>query len=84
MASNGDIVLDQDEYIATLRPIVHPELTSIVLCHLSESNNLPHIAESEVLMEICDNFKGSLSISKQEGPEFSNWIGQIDSERISA
>ena len=27
MTSNHDIVCDQDEYIKTLRPIVHPELT---------------------------------------------------------
>ena len=74
--------LSNSQTAYALNEIVHPELTSIVLCHLSESNNLPHIAESEVLMEICDNFKGSLSISKQEGPEFSNWIGQIDSEKI--
>ena len=35
-------------------------------------------------MEICDDFNGSLSISKQDGLEFGNWIGQIDSEKISA
>ena len=67
-----------------LQEIVHPDLNSIVLCHLSESNNLPHIAESEVLMGICDTFNGSLSISKQEGPDFSNWIGQSNPERIVA
>ena len=27
MTSNHDIVCDQDEYIKTLRPIVHPGLT---------------------------------------------------------
>ena len=74
--------LSNSQTASALSEIVHPELSSIVLCHLSESNNLPHIAESEVLMEICDNFNGSLSISKQDGPEFSNWIGQIDSEKI--
>ena len=67
-----------------LQEIVHPELHSIVLCHLSESNNQPHIAESEVLMGICDSFDGSLSISKQEGPDFSDWIGQSNPERIVA
>lgn len=76
--------LSNSQTASALSKIVHPKLSSIVLCHLSESNNLPHIAESEVLMEICDNFNGSLSISKQDGPEFSNWIGQIDSEKISA
>jgi hypothetical protein len=74
--------LSNSQTAEALREIVHPRLRSIVLCHLSESNNLPHVAESEVLMEICDTFNGSLSISKQDGPEFSNWIGQIDSERI--
>lgn len=73
--------LSNSQTALALREIVNPGLSSIVLCHLSESNNQPHIAESEVLMEICDSFEGSLSISKQEGPEFSNWIGQIDSER---
>ena len=29
-----------------------PNLDSIVLCHLSEKNNAPHLAESEVLMAI--------------------------------
>ena len=76
--------LSNSQTALALSKIVHPKLSSIVLCHLSESNNLPHIAESEVLMEICDDFNGSLSISKQDGPEFSNWIGQIDSEKISA
>tara|TARA_B100000575_G_scaffold1544_1_gene1167 strand:- start:10553 stop:11443 length:891 start_codon:yes stop_codon:yes gene_type:complete len=67
-----------------LQEIVHPGLRSIVLCHLSESNNLPHIAESEVLMGICESFNGSLRISKQDGPEFSNYIGQSDPQRIVA
>ncbi|MFQ3322142.1 MAG: hypothetical protein ACI9O1_001248, partial [Candidatus Thalassarchaeaceae archaeon] len=49
-------------------------LSSIVLCHLSEKNNAPHLAESEVLYHIGDYFDGNLSISKQIGPEFSNFI----------
>ena len=65
-----------------LDEVMHEGLESIVLCHLSESNNMPHIAESEVLMRICDSFSGSLSISKQSGPEFTHWLGQSEPEQI--
>ncbi|MBT3641597.1 MAG: MBL fold metallo-hydrolase [Euryarchaeota archaeon] len=57
-----------------LSKVCHSELSSIVLCHLSEKNNAPHLAESEVLYHIGEIFDGSLSISKQMGPEFSNFI----------
>tara|TARA_B100000686_G_C16758756_1_gene957305 strand:+ start:549 stop:1391 length:843 start_codon:yes stop_codon:yes gene_type:complete len=59
-------------------------LKSIVLCHLSESNNAPHLAESEVLLAIGDEFEGNISISKQEGPEFSYWTGQSEPSKILA
>jgi phosphoribosyl 1,2-cyclic phosphodiesterase len=65
-----------------LNEVMHEGLESIVLCHLSENNNRPHIAESEVLMRICDSFSGDLSISKQSGPEFTHWLGQSEPERI--
>jgi len=58
-------------------------LSSIVLCHLSEKNNAPHLAESEVLHQIGERFNGVLSISKQEGPEFSNRLGKGELEQIN-
>ena len=67
-----------------LSEIVSERLESIVLCHLSESNNAPHLAESEVLMAMGDRFSGSIGISMQSGPEFSNWLGQSEPERISS
>ena len=60
------------------------ELESIVLCHLSEKNNAPHLAESEVLLQIGEDYSGSISISKQDGPEFSNWLGQGEPEKVSS
>ena len=67
---------------AALADIVSNKLESLVLCHLSESNNAPHLAESEVLMAMEDNFIGSIGISRQSGPEFSHWLGQSEPERI--
>jgi phosphoribosyl 1,2-cyclic phosphodiesterase len=67
-----------------LLEVLHDELESIVLCHLSEKNNAPHLAESEVLMAIGDEFEGNISISKQRGPEFSNWTGQSEPRNIVA
>ena len=67
-----------------LMEVLHDDLESIVLCHLSEKNNAPHIAESEVLMAIGDEFTGSISISKQLGPEFSYWTGKSEPRSIVA
>jgi len=47
-----------------------PNLKTLVLCHLSDKNNAPHLAESEVLMQIADDFEGSIFISGQDGPDF--------------
>ena len=71
--------LSNEQTADILSGICHPNLSSIVLCHLSEKNNAPHLAESEVLMEIEERFNGDLSISLQDGPEFSHWLGQEDS-----
>ena len=49
-----------------LRDVVTASTKSIVLCHLSEKNNAPHIAESEALMKIHDFFEGDLSISRKK------------------
>ncbi|MAK95687.1 MAG: MBL fold metallo-hydrolase [Candidatus Thermoplasmatota archaeon] len=65
-----------------LAEIVSNRLESLVLCHLSERNNAPHLAESEVLMAMEDKFVGSIGISRQSGPEFSHWLGQSEPERI--
>jgi hypothetical protein len=53
------------------------------LSHLSAQNNAPHLAESEVLMEIDEVFTGDISISTQEGPEFAHYLGQAESEKIA-
>ncbi len=66
-----------------LRDVVTASTKSIVLCHLSEKNNAPHIAESEALMKIHDSFDGDLSISGKIGPEFTHRIGENASRRIS-
>ena len=63
---------------------MNKDLRSIVLCHLSESNNAPHLAESEVLLAIGDEFEGNIAISKQVGPEFSYCTGQEDPSKILA
>ena len=51
---------------------------------LSEKNNAPNLAESEVLMAIGDEFEGNISISKQLGPEFSYLTGQAEPNSIVA
>ncbi|MEC8874295.1 MAG: MBL fold metallo-hydrolase [Candidatus Thermoplasmatota archaeon] len=66
-----------------LQRVCHENLESVVLCHLSEKNNAPHLAESEVLMAVGDSFKGSISISRQTGPEFSNRIGRAEPQRVA-
>ena len=45
-------------------------MKTLVLCHLSDKNNAPHLAESEFLMQIADDFEGSIFISGQDGPDF--------------
>ncbi len=66
-----------------LSEVCHPDLQSLVLCHLSEKNNAPHLAESEVLLAMGDKFVGNVSISKQSGPEFSCWAGQSEPSRLA-
>ena len=65
-----------------LAEILGPETKSVVLCHLSEKNNAPHLAESETLFRV-ENWEGDLRVSTQDGPEFSHWIGQSEAELIS-
>ena len=65
-----------------LSKVVDKNTKSITLCHLSENSNKPHIAESTVLYHISEKFEGDITISKQSGPEFCHYIGQIDNERL--
>ena len=65
-----------------LEEVLSEQTKSVVLCHLSEKNNAPHIAESEVLFRL-DNWSGDLRISTRNGPEFSHWIGQEEAELIT-
>ena len=53
---------------------------SITLTHLSEKNNMPHLAESTVLYFIDEVFSGDLRISAQDGPDFSHYIGREHNE----
>jgi phosphoribosyl 1,2-cyclic phosphodiesterase len=59
--------------------ILDVETKSLVLCHLSERNNAPHLAESEVLYQ-SENWGGDLRIAGRDGPEFSHWVGQVEPE----
>ena len=65
-----------------LSEVIHSKLDSIVLCHLSGKNNAPHIAESEILYHIDDKYNGDIAISRQDGPEFSHYLGQEEKEKI--
>jgi hypothetical protein len=50
---------------------------------LSDKNNAPHLAESEVLMQIANEFKGSIFISGQDGPDFKIIVGEKEIEKIT-
>ena len=65
-----------------LEEVIGPHTRSVVLCHLSEKNNAPHLAESETLFRV-ENWSGDLRVSTQEGPEFSHWLGQTEAEILS-
>ena len=68
--------LSNSQTAEILNEVMTPELKTIVLCHLSDKNNAPHLAESEVLMRIGEEFKGMIFISEQSGPEFKIIIGE--------
>ncbi|MED6338687.1 MAG: MBL fold metallo-hydrolase [Candidatus Thermoplasmatota archaeon] len=63
-----------------LAEVCTKETRSIVLTHLSEKNNSPHLAESTVLYHIADVFDGDIHISLQDGPEMSHYIGKTELE----
>tara|TARA_B110000438_G_scaffold300244_2_gene352190 strand:+ start:4169 stop:4969 length:801 start_codon:yes stop_codon:yes gene_type:complete len=71
--------LSNQQTAELLADILGPKTKSVVLCHLSEKNNAPHLAESETLFRV-ENWAGDLRISTQDGPEFSHWLGQAEAE----
>ena len=72
--------LSNDQTGEFLTRVVDKETRSIVLTHLSEKNNLPHLAESTVLYHLDELFQGDIAISMQDGPDFSHHIGQYEKE----
>jgi phosphoribosyl 1,2-cyclic phosphodiesterase len=74
--------LSNDQTGQFLSQVVDKETRSLVLTHLSEKNNAPHLAESTVLHQIDELFEGDIRISLQDGPEFTHHIGQTEAERI--
>ena len=75
--------LSNDQTGQFLSNVVSKDTRSIVLTHLSEKNNAPHLAESTVLYHLDDLFEGDIQISLQDGPEFTHHIGQTEAERVS-
>lgn len=67
-----------------LGKVVNEQTKSIVLTHLSEQNNRPHLAESTVLYHIDELFEGDIAISLQDGPLFSHFIGRADTEMLTS
>ena len=67
--------LSNDQTGRFLAEVCTEDTRSVVLTHLSQKNNQPHIAESTVLYYIEEIFSGDLTISTQDGPEFSHYIG---------
>ena len=72
--------LSNDQSGRFLSEIVTGETRSIVLTHLSDKNNKPHMAESTVLHHIGEEFTGDIAISTQDGPDFSHHIGHSELE----
>ena len=70
--------LSNDQTGQFLAEVCTEKTRSITLTHLSQKNNKPHLAESTVLFYIAEVFSGDLSISHQEGPDFSHYIGNPD------
>jgi hypothetical protein len=68
--------LSNDQTGQFLAQVCTPETKSISLTHLSIKNNQPHLAESTVLYHIDEVFTGDISISLQDGPECSHYIGK--------
>lgn len=75
--------LSNDQTGQFLSHVVNKNTRSVVLTHLSEKNNAPHLAESTVLYHLDDLFEGDIQISLQDGPEFTHHIGQTEAERVA-
>ncbi|MBL6743351.1 MAG: MBL fold metallo-hydrolase [Candidatus Poseidonia sp.] len=75
--------LSNDQTGQFLAEVCTEATRTITLTHLSEKNNMPHIAESTVLYYIEEIFSGDLKISMQDGPEFSHYIGDT-TKRVEA
>ena len=56
----------------------------IVRCSLSQKINASHISERQLLLAIGERFEGSLSNSKQTGPEFSYWCGESGTDMLAS
>ena len=67
-----------------LADVVSDTTRSLVLTHLSQKNNRPHLTESTVLYHIDGLFDGDIAISLQDGPEFTHWVGQAAPETVAA
>ena len=76
--------LSNDQTGQFLSQVIDKNTRSVVLTHLSEKNNAPHIAESTVLYHVDEVFEGDIRISLQDGPEFTHHIGQSESERVAS
>ncbi|MDP6011273.1 MAG: MBL fold metallo-hydrolase [Candidatus Poseidoniaceae archaeon] len=72
--------LSNDQTGELLADVVSRKTQSLVLTHLSQENNLPHLAESTILYHLDEVFQGDIAISLQDGPEFTHWIGQSEKE----
>ncbi|MDE0857321.1 MAG: MBL fold metallo-hydrolase [Candidatus Poseidoniaceae archaeon] len=59
-----------------LAQVCTPATRSISLTHLSEKNNRPHLAESTVLYHIDEVFSGDITISLQDGPDYTHYVGE--------
>ncbi len=73
--------LSNDQTGRFLSEVVNHDTRSLVLTHLSEKNNAPHLAESSILYHIDDMFEGDIRISLQDGPDFTHHIGQTEAEK---
>ena len=72
--------LSNDQTGAFLAQVCTAATRSISLTHLSEKNSRPNLAESTVLYHIDEVFSGDISISLQDGPELTHYVGQTDDE----
>ena len=75
--------LSNDQTGEFLAQVCTDATKSISLTHLSEKNNRPHLAESTVLLHIDEIFSGDITISLQDGPEKSHYIGQFEEKPSS-